>query len=92
MTYLGIDTMTDKRERLVEVEADASRASTTANRFSRLSMRQKACDEINKMFGLNIKVEYRFNTQKYDDISDVESEESEVVKNGNLHDATKVDN
>ena len=31
---------------------------TLASRSSRMDMRKKACDEINRMFGLNISVEY----------------------------------
>lgn len=60
LTYLGISNMNFiKKERLVSDEVMRSQGSTMASRYSRLSQRQDAADKINKLFGLNIKVEYR---------------------------------
>lgn len=59
MMCLGIpNSPTDKKERLVANEANVSQGGTLASRSSRLEMRKRACDEINRMFGLNIDVEY----------------------------------
>lgn len=59
MMCLGIpNTPTQKKERLVANEAAVSQGGTLASRSSRLEMRKRACDEINKMFGLKIGVEY----------------------------------
>lgn len=59
MMCLGIpNSPTDKKERLVANEAAISQGGTLASRSSRLDMRKRACDEINKMFGLDIGVEY----------------------------------
>mgnify|MGYP003298363222 CR=1 FL=1 len=59
MTYLGISNLNiQKKERLVANEANVSQGGTLASRSSRLEMRKRACDEINRMFGLNIDVEY----------------------------------
>ena len=58
MTCLGIpNSAMGKRERLVASEATLTMGGTLASRSSRLEMRRKACDEINKMFGLNIEVD-----------------------------------
>ncbi len=59
MTCLGIpNSAMGKKERLVASEAELSMGGTLASRSSRMDMRKKACDEINRMFGLNISVEY----------------------------------
>lgn len=60
LTYLGIsNTNTMKRERLVSEEITRNEGGTLANRYSRLIARQEACDKINKMFGLDISVDFR---------------------------------
>jgi hypothetical protein len=59
MMCLGIpNSPSEKKERLVSNEAKVSQGGTLASRSSRLEMRKMACDEINKMFGLDIDVEY----------------------------------
>ena len=59
MTCLGIpNSAMGKKERLVASEAELSMGGTLASRSSRMDMRKKACDEINRMFGLSISVEY----------------------------------
>ena len=60
LTYLGIANVNiTKRERLVSDEVLRSQGGSIASRFSRLEMRKLACAEINKMFGLNVSVEFR---------------------------------
>ena len=60
LTYLGISNVNiQKKERLVTDEVIRNQGGTIASRYSRLNARKKACEEINKMFGLNIDVEYR---------------------------------
>ena len=59
MMCLGIpNSPSEKKERLVANEAKVSQGGTLASRSSRLEMRKMACDEINRMFGLNVDVEY----------------------------------
>lgn len=59
MMCLGIpNSPSEKKERLVANEAKVSQGGTLASRSSRLEMRKMACDEINRMFGLEIDVEY----------------------------------
>lgn len=63
LTYLGISNMSlAKRERLVADEVARSMGGTIASRYSRLTERQRAADKINRMFGLNISVEFRDDT------------------------------
>lgn len=60
LTYLGIPNVnTQKRERLISDEVERQQGGTMASKFSRLNARKDACKQINKMFGLNIDVEYR---------------------------------
>lgn len=60
LTYLGIANVSfSKRERMIVDEVQRSQGGTIASRHSRLEMRRKACDEINRMFGLDIQVDFR---------------------------------
>ena len=68
LTYLGISNLNiQKKERLVSDEAVRSMGGTIASRQSRLEMRREACEQINKMFGLNIEVNYREDYRELDD-------------------------
>lgn len=85
LTYLGISNVNiQKRERLLNDEVNRNMGGTIASRYSRLQMRQKACEEINKMFGLNIWVEYKEDSRMYSVdqfMNDVEFEPDEGGKN-----------
>lgn len=56
---LGVPSSEQKRERMLQQEAQMAVGSVLASRSSRLEMRQKACDEFNKMEGLNMSCEYK---------------------------------
>lgn len=59
LAYLGINAnVSEKKERLITNEMDASLGGVAAQRIVRLKARQQACDKINAMFGLNLSVEY----------------------------------
>lgn len=65
LTYLGIsNTSYQKKERLISDEVIRNMGGTIASRYSRLSERQRACDMINRMFGLNMSVDYREDVQQ----------------------------
>ena len=69
LTYLGISNINiTKKERLITDEVTRNQGGTMASRYSRLMMRKKACEEINKMFGLNMDCEYREDTRVEEDI------------------------
>ena len=59
MTLLGITNGNqDKKERLVAAEATASSGQVLAARNSAMKPRQEACDQINRIYGLDISVEW----------------------------------
>lgn len=68
LTYLGISNLNlQKKERLVSDEVTRNLGGTIASRHSRLKARRQACEQINKMFGLNISVDYREDYREADD-------------------------
>ena len=59
LTWLGIsNTNYQKKERLISDEVTRNMGGTIASRNSGLDMRKQACDEINRMFGLNVSVKF----------------------------------
>ena len=86
LTYLGISNVnTVKKERMITDEVQRNLGGTIASRYSRLFMRQQACEQINKMFGLNISVDYREDMQVLDTYDADEaklSNETDVGKGG----------
>lgn len=76
LTWLGIsNTNYQKKERLISDEVSRNMGGTIASRNSGLDMRKQACDEINRMFDLNIDVEFN------DDINIKAVNESEEIDN-----------
>ena len=68
LTYLGISNLNvQKKERLVADEVVRAQGGTIASRYSRLDSRRRACEEINKMFGLNMDVDYKQDFREADD-------------------------
>lgn len=64
LTYLGISNINiTKKERLITDEVTRNQGGTVASRYSRLESRRMACRQINKMFGLNVSVDYREDLQ-----------------------------
>ena len=72
LTYLGISNINvQKKERLITDEVTRNQGGTIASRYARLEARRQACDQINRMFGLNISCDYR---EDYRDITlDIEN-------------------
>lgn len=67
LTYLGISNInTTKKERMITDEVIRNLGGTIASRYSRLESRRRAVKKINKMFGLNITVDYREDFQSTD--------------------------
>ena len=60
LTYLGVaSSVIQKKERMIKDEVNQLQGGVMANRYSRLNARQQACEEINRMFGTNMSVEFR---------------------------------
>ena len=83
MTFLGVNNANmDKRERLVDDEVQANNEQVQACEDVMLKARERACELINKMFGLNIKVSRRnLSKTEIDTLEDIEKDanESEVL-------------
>lgn len=68
LTELGISNISyQKKERLVSDEVIRNMGGTIASRYSRITMRRNACEQINKMFGLEIECDYREDFRQTDD-------------------------
>lgn len=81
LTFCGIDNAnTEKKERLVTDEIISNLGGVHAQRYVMLNARQDAAKKINKMFGTNIEVRFRQDTQPYYE---------EVELNGKVYDRTK---
>lgn len=60
LTYLGISNVNvTKRARLNKDEVTRNLGGVFASRFSRLEERRRACERINDMFGLDMRVDFR---------------------------------
>ena len=60
LTFLGVpNVQMNKKERLITDEVNRGLGGVFASRYSGLLSRRQACEQINEMFGLNISVEYR---------------------------------
>lgn len=81
LTYLGIENSnTEKRERLVSDEITSNLGGVSAQRFCRLNARREAAEQINKMFGLNIQVDFREEIKTmFQDNNEDDTEEKEVT-------------
>lgn len=77
LTYLGISNVNfNKKERLVSDEVLRNSGSTVSSRYTRLNMREQAADEINRMFGTDIRVRYR------EDVRLVDASDELMVEGG----------
>jgi hypothetical protein len=67
MTFLGVgNAKQDKKERLVADEVAANDEQIQTSRFHMLQARQDACEQINKMFGLSVSVDFKLNERPDD--------------------------
>lgn len=68
LTYLGIsNTNITKKERMITDEVVRNMGGVIASRYSRLDSRRQAVDVINRMFGLDIEVNYKEDYREADD-------------------------
>lgn len=68
LTALGITNVSyQKKERMITDEVVRSQGGTIASRYSRLNARRQGVEKINKMFGLNIEVNFRADYREADD-------------------------
>ena len=78
LTYLGISNLNiQKKERMITDEVQRNQGGTIASRYSRLEARREAVDKINRMFGTDIRVDYREDFQ----ITNEDDEGAGVIRN-----------
>lgn len=78
LTYLGISNINvQKKERLITDEVTRNQGGVVASRYSRLESRRQACEQINKMFGLNISCDYREDYREIAENTDPTTNEEE---------------
>lgn len=88
LTYLGISNVSfQKRERMVSDEVTRSQGGTVASRYSRLNARRQACEQINKMFGLNIECNFREDYQFAEEVMDF-TKDNQSGEYGNIGEDT----
>lgn len=81
LTYLGIENANqDKRERMITDEVSSNLGAVEAQRYTKLNARRQAADAINRMFGLNIQVDFRSSFMTVSRETNTE-ETKEVVEN-----------
>lgn len=82
LTYLGISSINFlKKERMITDEVTRNQGGTIANRYSRLEARRQACEQINKLFGLNISCDFREDYELIqEDVQTTTAEDSEEPK------------
>lgn len=79
LTFLGLNnTPYEKRERLITSEADSNNQLITSFSDLQLEARERACERINKMFGLKMSVSRRQQTME-NPVKNVENSEGGVV-------------
>lgn len=67
LTYLGISNVNfQKKERMLQDEVQRNQGGVIASRWGFLNARKEACKQINKMFGLDMDVEFRDDYEAYD--------------------------
>lgn len=60
LAYIGIANITQqKKERMITDEVARLNGGAIASRLSRLEARRQACEQINRMFGLSVDVDFR---------------------------------
>lgn len=80
---IGINSMRDKRERVVEAELDTNLNRILFNVDDMLNSRKEACEQINALFGTNLSVEYNKEivAQSFDAETDKSKEETDNANN-----------
>jgi len=71
----------DKKERLVSAEVGANDDQVSTMQYVALNARQLACERINKVFGLDVSVDFRTNFEEKAAIEDAQAAEADKASN-----------
>ena len=86
MNLLGIDNANqEKKERLVAAEVGANDSQTDSMRYVSLNARRYAADQINKIFGLDIKVDFNVEVEQMAEAMAEATNPAGGEDNGNVH-------
>lgn len=81
LTFIGIENNNNqKRERNITTEIESNNMQTILSAQSRLKQRKLACEKINKMFGLEISVDFR---EKIDYINEGGLDNADTIEDDN---------
>lgn len=84
LTTIGVNTIDiEKKERLISGESNANNELINFNLQSMLAPRKKACEQINKLFGLNVKVKIR------SDLFNLIKQQESIIKGNPIIDTNK---
>lgn len=87
LTALGIPNVsTTKQSTILNDQVERMQGGAFSSRYSDLEMRRQACEQINRMFGLNISVEFRLDTEVslYPDKQTPAKSNENIIVNDNL--------
>lgn len=87
LTALGIPNVsTTKQTTILNDQVERMQGGAFSSRYSDLEMRRQACEQINRMFGLNISVEFRLDTEVslYPDKQTPAKSNENIIVNDNL--------
>jgi hypothetical protein len=86
MNLLGIDNANqEKKERLVAAEVGANDSQTDSMRYVSLNARRYAADQINKVFGTKIKVDFNVEVEQQAEAMEQNTNPAGGEENGNVH-------
>lgn len=88
LTFCGIGNNENiaKKERLITTESEGNDEDVAGERMGTLAFRQKACEEMNRVFGLNMKVVYIYgNEEATTGEPPAEEEEEEIETKGDTN-------
>lgn len=89
LTFLGVDNISEKRERMISAETMSNNECVNLNMMASFKTREKAAREFNQKYGKNVGVKLR--SDVYNIIKSTESIITDSLKNENLETIEKME-
>ena len=84
LTFCGVDnSYGDKRERMITGEVEQGAGDTNAHKISRQEARQVACEQINRMFGLDVSCDVAADVRAFETALATADAENGIEGDGN---------